>query len=421
MDLERSLLSHLTTVTSLKRMWDLGLRSDVFEDPVWRGVFLFSQEYWLNNSMEMAPTREAVEHEFPTYSSIPESEESVDWLCDALSRRYVTNSLQDSLRSVARAAGEGDPLGALATMYSESWDIIQRVTPRSARKDFSQDVEERRRRYQEKANFPTDVRGAPIGLEEVDRHTSGLLPGELAALVGYAKVGKSHMICHSAVSLRQHNYTPYLATLELSVEEMEDRLDAHASGLSYQKLQKGTLDRDEVRTLRESQDAMAGHGALHIEKPPVGERSVQYLINRARQLGCNVVLIDQLSFIEPRVRYSERRDSITEVMTDLKTEISHDESSMIPCYLAMQFNREVMTGAKEKRGRGELHQIALSSSIEQVVDIAYGLHQSRELRSNNSLLLDILGSRRVEPHSWLLQWELSSRTAIAVRDVADVL
>jgi hypothetical protein len=78
----------------------------------------------------------------------------------------------------------------------------------------------------------------------------------------------------------------------------------------------------------------------------------------------------------------------------------------------VQFNREV-----KKKATPGMENLALSSSLEQTVDMIYGLRQPKEMRANHSMIMDILGARRVPPLSYLLHWEFGDRTLIEVRDV----
>jgi replicative DNA helicase len=414
-DIELNLLRHMTKVENIRKIWDQGVKSKVFVDPLNRAAFDFAESYWLNARMQSAPTAEVLKHEFPSFE-YEEPEETVEWLIGAIQERFVTNVVQDSVREVATQAGGGDPIGAIKTMYTSSWKTLQDITPRTSRSNLAENIDQRLERYTRRAAFTGEVRGLPIGLEQVDQHTNGVLPGELAAFVGFAKTGKSHILCSAAKAHRLAGFTPYVATLELSVEDFEDRLDAHMSGLSYTKIQRGRLEREEIESLRRSQEEFASLGPMYIEKPPRGERSVPQLVNRARQLGCDSLLIDQLSFMESRKGYAKTSDKITEIMFDLKSEISEDETAMMPTFLAVQFNRESM---KLKKGRGGMEHIGLSASIEQTVDIAYGLHQSREMRVNRSLVLDIMGFRRGAPQTWLLEWDLAERTRLGVRGIIE--
>lgn len=410
MNVEKEILGHLASEDGLRRIWDAGVRPEHFADPMNRAVITFALDYWLDTAMTQSPTKEVLEHEFPSLE-LTETEESVTWLIDKVKDKYVTNELQDVIRGAASKVHD-EPHETLSELYSQTWDITSKVTPRISRSDLSENVEVRRQRYLERAAYKGEVRGAPIGLKEMDDHTSGILPGELIAVAGYAKTGKSHFLCNTVKEMRLQGWTPYFATLELSVAEMEDRMDAHLSGIGYGKIQKGTLDRHEIETLRQKQDEFAELGSTFIEKPPRGERTVQHLVSRARDLGADALVIDQLSFVESRGRAREKTYMIEEIMEDLKSEISEDESRMMPCVLAVQFNRGA---ASTKGARGGMENIANSSSIERTVDMAIGLTQSKEMRANKSMVAEIMGNRRGAPGAWLLEWSLGGQTKIGVR------
>ena len=406
MDIEKALVRSLTTSEVIQEVWDMGLRSEVFEDPIQEQKFRFIMDYWLDNSMSLAPTEEVLTEEFGPQEDY-EPEESVRWLVDKLKSRYITNQTQSLMRRVALDTVD-DPQGSLGTLYSESWQIKENVTPRAARKNMATSIQERRIRYAEKAE--QQEQGAPVGIAEVDEFTGGILPGELAIVAGYAKTGKSFFLVNAAVQARRQGYTPYVASLEQSVEEFEDRVDAFASGVGYGKLQRGELTPTEIDRLNASQEQFASYGPFYLESPPRGERTVVSIVNRARQLGANYLIIDQLSWLDTRERYRERRDEYKELIYDLKEEIGRATAGTLPCLMAVQFNRQ--SGPK---GRGQMNNIANAADIEQTVDIAYGLYRSDEMRAQSSMVLDIMGSRRTDEESFLLGWHLDRDSSIFFR------
>lgn len=270
----------------------------------------------------------------------------------------------------------------------------------------------RRRRYEERAAFDGDVAGVPIGLHEIDSHSFGILPGELALVAALSKTGKTFLLAHAAIAARRAGYTPYFASLELSVTDMEDRLDAVLSGLSYEKIQKGKLTDDEHKTLNEEQDKFSALGSTFVEKPPKNERTVPFLVNRAWDVGADFLVIDQLSFLESATQnnYRDGHIRVGDIVNDLKLEISQDDTHAMPTLMAVQINREGSKADKLK-----LQHLALTSSLEQIADAVYGLSQSEEMRANRSMQMEQLGFRRGASKSWLLAWELGNRTNIAVR------
>jgi len=410
-DLELALLGKLVDADSVLACWDQGLRAEVLEDPFHQEIFSFVIEYWMREGMALAPTEQVVRYEFSTYEP-QRTEESLTWLIDKLKTRYVTNRLQELMRSAAGTSVD-DPVSSLETLYIGSWEAKQVTAPRHNRVNVATTIDSRRRRYSERQQQQS-LSGAPLGLAEVDEHTNGTLPGELAVVAGYAKTGKSFTLVNAAVQARKAGYTPCLFTLEQAIPEFEDRIDCLASGVGYGKMQRGELTMTEVRRLHTTQEEMAAFGPLHLERPGRGERSVVNLVNRARQIGSDYLIIDQLSWLETAGRYRERRDEYRELIYDLKEEISRASSGELPCLMAVQYNRQAVSTRGE---RGGLHNIANAADIEQAVDIAYGLWRNRETRANNSMVLDVLGSRRSDVQSWMLGWVLDQESRIFVREV----
>lgn len=412
MDLEASTLVLLTESSSFRKAWGLGVKPELFETPLNRQAFVFAQDYWFNNGMEKAPTKEALHVEFPALNIDNDVDESIDWLISKLKDRYIVNQLQTGITDVITLLDSDIP-AALRAMNAASWEAMQIISPRTGRSDLSQNILERRERYLARHEITDLVRGAPLGLPRIDEHTQGILPGEVALIAGFAKTGKTHALIHAFIAARRAGYTPILFSLELSIADIEDRMDAHMSGVSYERYQRGQLRHDEMDQFLVGQEEFAELGSSFVEKPPSGERTVQHLLGRARELGCDFVIIDQLSFVESRRQYREMKDQITEIVKDVKTNASENENSMLPVLMAVQFNREV----KKKTGAPGMENLALSSSLEQTVDFIFGLSQSKEMRANKSMVLDMLGARRVDLLSWLLRWEFGDRTVIEVRDV----
>lgn len=413
MDLELLILSKLFEEGVLAQCWDQGLRVEVFEDPLNREVFTFIQDYWLGEGMSIVPTPASVKYEFPGWDPTDKVDESTAWLVKSLKKRLASNRAQEVMRSAAQVSSE-DPLQALDLLFEGSWEAKSSLLERINRTDLSTNVTERRRRYTEQLESSD---GVPLGLDEVDEHTRGIFAGELVAVAASTKVGKSFLLVKAALEARKAGFTPYFATLEMSVPEIEDRFDALHSGVGYGKLQRKELSFEEQKRLSASQDRLSEYGPIYIEQPDRTERTVQSIVSRARQLGADFLLIDQLSFMSSREFYQSKTDKHAEIIHELKEEASNTVSGKLPILLAVQLNR---AGASpDATTRGTMQNIANSSAIEQTVDLAYGLYRNKELRDNHCMVLDILGSRRTEPKSWLLEWKLDDVSRFSVRGEYD--
>ena len=413
--LERKLLSKMTTREGMTRVWEMGLRGECFDDPVHRFVFAFMVDYWLGTQMTQPPTWVVMESEYPQVPLEAEVEESTEWLVAWLQKRYAGAEVQELLRQAAKTSKD-DPQGTLDRMWHEAYDAVQATAPRYARVDVTETVAARRERYARDIEHQARA-GVAVGLTELDDHTRGILPGELCAAAAYTKTGKSWLLAHAFVSALRAGLRPMFFTLEMGIPEIEDRIDALWSGVSYQRLSQRELTFDESAALRAAQDEMARAGHGHIERPQRGERTVKHMVSRSRQVGADLLIVDQLSFIDADRTYtgdSALRMKHGDIIFELKDEISRESAGKLPCLLAVQLNRQAAAGGGG--GRGELYNFANSSMVEQTVDLALGLWRNQEMRANNAMGLDIMGSRRCDTRSWTLAWHLTDRTEIRIRE-----
>lgn len=404
-DPERLIVGHFTDSDALAEMYELGLRPEVFVETRIGAAYAFAVKYWHESGMRHAPTKMVLEREFDRLQVPPPSTVSVSWLVTDLQRNYVANRLQDMLYEAGEKSQE-KPVEALKELYSRAYNAAEVVTPRQTRVNMASSISDRRQRYEERHERP-DGLGLPYGIPEMDKHTGGLMPGELAVIGAFSKTGKSFFLCNTLVNLRKAGYTPILFTLEMSIAEMEERIDALYSGVSYNRLVHATLTGDERTRLFAAQEEMAKQGPVLVESPEEGERTVAHLINRARQAGADYVLIDQLSFMEAVGRTRSPKEHHAEIMHALKNELRRPGKEL-PCLMAVQLNRDSVGGG------AQLRSFANASEVERYCDIALGLERNEEERLNHVMRCHILGSRRSDNRSWLLNWELLSASMIRV-------
>lgn len=404
-DPERLIVGHFTDTTALAEMYEMGLRPEVFVEARIGAAYSFSLKYWHESGMKYAPTKMVLEREFDRLQVPPPPTVSVSWLVEDLQRNYVANKLQSMIYEAGEKS-QDKPVEALKELYARAYNAAEVVKPRQTRVDMASTVEDRRRRYDERLSRP-DGLGLPYGVPELDQHTGGLMPGELAVIGAFSKTGKSFFLCNTLVHLRRAGYTPILFTLEMSIAEMEERIDALYSGVSYNRLVHATLSADEQRRLFEAQEELTQEGPVLVESPEEGERTVAHLVNRARQAGADYILIDQLSFMEAVGNVRSPKEHHAEIMHSLKNELRRPGREL-PCLMAVQLNRDsVNQGA-------QLRSFANASEVERYCDIALGLERNEEERLNHVMRCHILGSRRSDNRSWLLNWELLSASAIRV-------
>lgn len=421
--IELKALAWTTVLEDLAHMYDTGLRPEAFEDPIHQAAFSYAINFWRQSQMKFAPTLQVFSDQFPGLTGkIPNVlvvEEPSWYLADQLQNRYARNNVEAIMLDVAKDI-QVDPQASLMQMAARALQAVNTVAPRNTRSDMT-DLQARRERYMDR--FESSAPGMTLGVPEIDDHTGGILPGELCASAGFTKTGKSWWLFNAGVQARRQGFTPLVMTLEMSVHEAEDRIDALFSGVSYERLHEGKLRKAEMDQLVRGQEELKDLGPLYIERPPRGERTVPYMCQRARQLGADYLIIDQLSWIDTVREYkgeSAQRQKTGDIIYELRDDISRDAHGKLPCLLAVQHNRAAaIAGGRGSGARGQLQNFANSSMIEQTVDLALGLYRSDEQRIMNRMGLDIMGARRCDKAEFLLSWELSERTRIAYADRID--
>lgn len=402
-DLERKLLARCIDPEAVAEAWDAGVRGELFEEPLYEAIWTFTVDYWQKSQLKAAPTPWALTQEYPGYTVTDDATEETGYLADLLRRRYVTNQLQDMLRDGA-ADSVRDPIGALKTLHARAFEASEAVARRVTRTNMADTIEEDRADYDRAEAFPQGL-GVPYGLDLVDLHTGGLLPGELAVIGAYAKTGKTMFGLWAMTQALRQGYRPMVFTLEMGLKEIRVRIAAMYSGVSYDRLSHKRLSTEEKDRLWAAREEIRTLGDIAIERPDEGDRTVASMMSRARQYGADYVFIDQLSFMEAGVRTQTKKEQYAAILKALKVDITR-AGMEIPCLLAVQFRRE--------DGEPTLQSFADAAEVERDVDIALGLWRNRDLYHNRQMRFDILGSRRSPSASWLLDWRLSEETRFTV-------
>ena len=202
-------------------------------------------------------------------------------------------------------------------------------------------------------------------------------------------------------------------TLELSIQDIEDRIDAILSEASYSALMAGTLSQEDKGKISDLYTKVSDLGEIYIEKLGTGDRTVSYICRRARDLDVDLVVIDQLSFMEDSDGNPVDGDwrLMNDVVSSLKVEISRPDARNLPCILMAQMNRGSIA---TRHGRGDMSTLAGTSGLERASDIVYGISQSRQEKLNSSATLEILGSRRTGIKGWVIRRQLETHTEMKV-------
>ena len=170
--------------------------------------------------------------------------------------------------------------------------------------------------YENKAGLT----GLPTGFRDLDRMTSGLQPSDLILVAARPSMGKTAFTLNIAqnVGVRQHKTVAFFS-LEMSQEQLVQRLLCQIAHIDSQKLRTGQLNSDEEWTrLTDACDKLY-ESPIYIDDTP--GISVAEMRSKARRLksehGLDLIIVDYLQLMQGRNAES-RQQEISEISRSLK-------------------------------------------------------------------------------------------------------
>jgi len=266
----------------------------------------------------------------------------------------------------------------LDAVEQKIFNISQRSTP----KKFVALKEELAQAYEriEKLHRGENVtRGVPTKFTQLDNLLSGLQKSDLIILGARPSFGKTSFALDIARNVASQGKPVGIFSLEMSQEQVVDRLIASQANVPLWKLRTGRLSDDlEFSMIQNALDQLS-KTPIFIEDTP--SPNILQIRSMARRLqiesGLELLVIDYLQLIQPRTE--------TESMVQQVTEISHGLKSLarelnIPVLAVSQLSRAV---DQREIKIPRLSDLRESGSLEQDADVVMFIY--RKDRENINL------------------------------------
>lgn len=215
------------------------------------------------------------------------------------------------------------------------------------------------------------VTGIATGFIDLDYRTAGMQPSDLVLIAARPSMGKTAFALNIAeyVAFRS-NQTVAIFSLEMSKEQLVNRLFSLESRVDAQKLRTGSLDDNDWEKLIESA-AVIGKSKLIIDDTP--GISVSELRSKCRKYklehDLKMVIIDYLQLMSAVGKNDSRQQEISEISRSLKA-IARE--LQVPVLALSQLSR-----APEQRPdhRPMLSDLRESGAIEQDADVVMFIYR----------------------------------------------
>lgn len=221
------------------------------------------------------------------------------------------------------------------------------------------------------------MRGIPTGFTSLDRKLSGFQPSDLIILAARPSVGKTSLALDFVrkISVNHHKSIAFFS-LEMSKDQLIDRMLAAESRVDYWKMRTGTIkDQADFGAL---QDAIGRLSEAQIHIDDNSYNNILRMKSAARKLkrkhGLDLLVVDYLQLMAP-VKSGPNVSVVQEV-----TEISRGLKQLakeleVPVIALSQLSRNI-----EHRGtdaRPKLADLRDSGSIEQDADLVMFIHRPK--------------------------------------------
>ncbi len=216
--------------------------------------------------------------------------------------------------------------------------------------------------------------GIPSGFSELDKLTSGLQASDLILVAARPSMGKTAFTLNigAHVAMKEHKTVAFFS-LEMSKQQLVQRMLCSEGGIDSQKLRKGELDKTDWTKLVNVANKVA-EAPLYIDD--TAGITVMELRSKARRLkaekGLDLIIIDYLQLMQGRTGKSStdnRQQEISEISRSLKA-LARELS--VPVIALSQLSRSVESRQIKRPMLSDLRE---SGSLEQDADIVMFLYR----------------------------------------------
>lgn len=214
-----------------------------------------------------------------------------------------------------------------------------------------------------------DYVGIPCGIGELDKMITGLNKSDLIILGARPGMGKTSFALNIVRNVAMNTgKTVCFFSLEMTRDQLAQRMLSSEAGIKSEKLRTGELDDDEWTRLAQAGEALSKANIYFDETSNITVPEMKAKLRRMSKV--DLVVIDYLGLMHSPRNIDNRVQEISEITRNLKIMAKDLKVPIIAC---AQLSRG--TEAKGKSHRPALSDLRDSGSIEQDADIVLFLYR----------------------------------------------
>ena len=291
-------------------------------------------------------------------------------------KRMAAEEISNRLQDLEESSGQ-DSISAMSGIQSYLNDIIYEMSETS---EFAINLSDSYEVYQkllqerEEQAKENSLLGIPTLLPTLDKYTTGWKPGMLITLAARTAVGKSVMAINFATAAVYAGRSVLFFSLEMSEEEILDRIFASTTAISMNRLKDpSTLSSDDREILKKVGEEYK-QMKLRIETDPnvtveiIRSKALEYA--RSNDNGLDMIIVDYLQLVGSTFRTNNRQEEVQKISRSFKLLA---KQLQVPIVILSQLNRN----KNEEDGMPNMDNIRESGAIAQDSDVVILLHRDK--------------------------------------------
>lgn len=224
-------------------------------------------------------------------------------------------------------------------------------------------------------------RGVPTGFGALDNILAGLQKSDLIILAARPSMGKTTFALDLARnSAVMHGASVGIFSLEMSDQQLVDRMLAAEAGVDSWKLRTGKLKTDQEFEAVQNAMAKLSEAPIHIDDQP--GTNILKMRSSARRLknehGLDLLIVDYLQLMSPTA--TKASDSMVQQVTEISRSLKILARELdVPVVALSQLSRAV----EQRGGKPRLSDLRDSGSIEQDADVVMFIHREDKINKES--------------------------------------
>lgn len=214
------------------------------------------------------------------------------------------------------------------------------------------------------------ISGIESGFIDLDGKISGLNPSDLIIVAARPAMGKSAFVLNIASYVAMHKTPVMVFSLEMSKEQLVNRVLCSESEVDSMKLRNADLSSEDWLKLGDASSKLAEVPLYIDDTPGLSSAELRAKCRKAKlEKNIGLVIIDYLQLMESKTKSSSRQQEISEISRSLK--ILAKELS-VPVIALSQLSRATESRTDHRPMLSDLRE---SGAIEQDADIVMFIHR----------------------------------------------